>query len=578
MANYHVNYNTGSDATGNGSAATPWATVSYALSTPPAVSGDKILVAGSTKTTVDAAASLPAGRSNVFTTSIDTTGDFNVGDLVLINPNIPGSPEYNDWIHCEVEAITATTLTARFNFAIPKQENLTFTLQKYNDVVENAVQEDITGLPYTGVIIEGGYDNAFTTVVGHTQFLNTTQAVGARSGRKFKMLGGSVGDWSNNMPYWLNMSFSKYQQGIECSAFGVYVYANNLVLLNANARPGGNSTFLAAATEDYVSMTYLDCDQKIGPDNVYYFTNGVKAVPTGGAAYKQRVKIADLTTNRKLELGYANIDGATALGSSYGPNFGENIALASGLNASIEGPINMIGLSYLDLPSNYTVSQVMCGNGQFMCKPSLIKVTDNGDTAARFNLTASNNTANVVIELPTGVSNTDFKQASCDKKVGNNAQVTVIDGDGTVRVGSESSSMMKSNTTEQSTGDSCLEISQPFYGYESTIYNLVAQIPVNNGGLTLDNITTVAKRIGTVNPTVRYYFQYGDSDFLPLDGATGSITTNTTYSSSTISTIPSWVTGIFPNNIPVYIGVSAASTSDTTVSDVFIDSITPTYS
>ncbi len=50
MANYHVNYLTGSDVTGDGGTVNPWATIQHALTTSSASTGDVIKVVGSTTT------------------------------------------------------------------------------------------------------------------------------------------------------------------------------------------------------------------------------------------------------------------------------------------------------------------------------------------------------------------------------------------------------------------------------------------------------------------------------------------------------------------------------------------------
>ena len=97
MANYHVNYLTGSDVTGDGSTGNPWASISYALTTSSAATGDVIKVVGSTKTTLDTAASPNAnGRTNVLNTSVDLSASLAAGDIVIISPNITDGAEFDE--------------------------------------------------------------------------------------------------------------------------------------------------------------------------------------------------------------------------------------------------------------------------------------------------------------------------------------------------------------------------------------------------------------------------------------------------------------------------------------------------
>ena len=136
MANYHVNYLTGSDITGDGSTSTPWQTISHALTTSSATTGDVIKVVGSTTTDLDTGATVSTNdRTNQLTTSTDLTSSLAVGDIIIISPNITDGAEFNGWMHTEVEAITATTLTTRGYHVYPNQTTLSMTITKVNDPV-----------------------------------------------------------------------------------------------------------------------------------------------------------------------------------------------------------------------------------------------------------------------------------------------------------------------------------------------------------------------------------------------------------------------------------------------------------
>jgi len=129
MANYHVNYLTGSDVTGDGSTGSPWASIKHALATPPVVTGDVVKVAGSTFTDIDTAAQpASSNRTNTINTSVDLTSQLAVNDVFRFNPNMSDGPEFNGWMLDQVVAITSTTITTRGYFMFPNQATTNMTI------------------------------------------------------------------------------------------------------------------------------------------------------------------------------------------------------------------------------------------------------------------------------------------------------------------------------------------------------------------------------------------------------------------------------------------------------------------
>jgi hypothetical protein len=576
MANYHVNYITGSDVTGDGSTATPWGTILHACTQAAATTGDVIKVAGSDTTVLDAGATIAADRTDIFTTSTDLSGQIAVGDLIQMNPNIPGDAEFQDWMHAEVVSITASQIQTRFYFQIPNQENLTWTLSKYNDIIESPASETFPNNSFIGAIVEGGYNQAFTAIVGRTQFINQTVGVGSRSSTLFTVNTTGSGDW-NVMPYWKNFSFSKYQTGIKTS-FGTSIYANNLSMYAAQAGAATYNQVIAGLEVDAVEIYFLDCDGNMADRNAYIWTNGQRPAQSGSATYKYDAHIAVLR-DRTVEVGYINFNGVTGITSKY-VSYGDSAILRAPNTSTVEGPINIIALNKDDKGSSYAGTTALIYTGSAYVKPSSINIITNGDTEARANLTLQNDYAgiNVQIVLPAGVTLDSIPQAAGAKAIPfNNAQVTLVE-DGKIWNGGLTGSMMAANTTEQDTGDSCLEISRQRNALTNDpSINLLAAVPVSNGGLTLTSIDIRSKRIGASTMSPKLVMKLGSDAFAQVSGQMQNLNATTSYQTVNISIDPGYVARFDGMDMPLYLNLDNNTNNAQENGRLYIDSITPQY-
>ena len=192
MAFYCIDYNNGSNTTGDGSALAPWATIAYAETQINGgagyVTGDEMRIAGS-----DISASIGTcqyasfvnNQHIVVNTAADYTSSISVGDLIQIGTSADAGALD---VPLEVKAITATQITLYLATADVLYENTDYNIYKITDWVDapidsyygyldqiNIANQSIT--PYSdSVTISGGWDPAnFTSKTGYgvTSFKRT---------------------------------------------------------------------------------------------------------------------------------------------------------------------------------------------------------------------------------------------------------------------------------------------------------------------------------------------------------------------------------------------------------------------
>lgn len=527
MPNYHVNYITGSDSTGDGSVGSPWASIQHTLTTATPGIGDIIKVFGSEVVSVDAGATLASpSLTDTFNTSVDLTSQFTAGDIIMMSPNIPGAPEYDGWIQYDVVSVSATQIVTRAKWQIPLQENLTFTLYKFNNVVPT-ISESWSGLG-TGCEIICGYDATFTTVVGYTQFVNTNVSAGSSSGTCFDTGQNGIGNFSN-MPYCQNMSFSRYSDTLK-GGFGVSMLSNNIKIYAGKAAntygiftSGGNTTATKIYLNDAQSEIMVGAGYWTSGQNV--LLNGTVDIDLKITQLRDRDVMADCAVINELTC-MATKPGAFGTATVFGNSYGGT--------CMIKGPLTVVPVSQYDRGSAYASSlNINSAGGNFY--PTSIKVVDQGDPDALWNFIgeAANNIASVV-KIPTG-SITQYRYGGgSNNKNGINAGVTVIDADGTIRTGSNSYALLGSNTTEQETGDSCLEMLGQYTGFTTKGYIPGISAPLKNGGLWLTGFEVRAKKANTTFTRVRIDFgtpgfHAGSNNYMQLN-QTISSTAYGTYS------------------------------------------------
>ena len=582
MANYHVNYLTGSDVTGDGSVSTPWATITYALTTSAATTGDVIKVAGSTTTDIDTGATFATNdRTNQLTTSTDLTSQLSVGDVIMISPNIPDGPEFDGWMLTEVEAITATVLTTRGYHVYPNQTSLAVTITKINDQVVDGNYESISNPnDYVGVVIECGYDATFTSVIGKTYFVNSNVGVGARSGTKFTLTNlGSAGKWDTVQPLFKNIAFCKYDFGINPNQFGVMAYASNIALLNCEAGAGSYATYYGPATDGTSDIYFNDCSGSIMNINynIYAYQNDKAAL--NGAPLRL---FLNQNRDRQIENNTGQFQDIVGYGQR-GNIFGWTVLLQRSLNLYGNGSFTLMGLDRLAYTSDYYRTPSFA-HGSVNFTVNNFKIVRNGGAAAdyAFNFALNSgeqiNGGNCYIKLPTGTTVNDYVMTGQSAMVGiTNTSTTYVDDNGVWAV-AEGGAFVKQNVVDQETGNSCLELLvTPGKGYgDGKFTPFLAMFPATSGGQRLTGMTFRYKKIGDAATGFRLQTPVGNYSG-PVLATLNFSSTSWANSTATFAGIAgAWIESLPATTyIPFYL---KASSTYTYGSHTLIDSITPIYS
>ena len=506
MANYHVNYLTGSDVTGDGGTVNPWATIGYALTTTNASTGDIIKVVGSTTTDLTTTATFASNDvTRNITTGVDLTGSLAVGDTVIISPNMSDGAEFNGWMHTQVEAITSTVLTTTGYHMYPLQSTLSVTITKINDRITGNTAETISNAQlYTGAVVECGYNTAFTSVIGYTYWDNTTVGVAARSGSKFTISSsGSTGRWNSATPLFRNMGFIRYQYGMSMD-FGAVAYANNIVILNGEARAGSTGFYAAPNTDSRTLLYVNDCDSSIFDKNYYQYAAQGSDNAIGNMAPMH--VFVNQNRSRRMERQGGNIKDFTGWAKEGGV-FGLAIPFNQSYNLNITGDIVMLGINESDITDGnqyYKASVLTSGTAQIT--PTSFKLVRNGRTAVTtpFNF-ISNGKDNAVagnsyVKLPSGESLKDLYLIGVGAESNANTAMTWQDSNG-IWTSADGTVFYKENLVDQETGNSCLEVyTAPGTSYAaSKTMPMIAAFPAGNAGLKLTGITFRYKKTGGSN-------------------------------------------------------------------------------
>ena len=582
MANYHVNYLTGSDVTGDGGTVNPWATIGYALTTTNASTGDIIKVVGSTTTDLTTTATFASNDvTRNITTGVDLTGSLAVGDTVIISPNMSDGAEFNGWMHTQVEAITSTVLTTTGYHMYPLQSTLSVTITKINDRITGNTAETISNAQlYTGAVVECGYNTAFTSVIGYTYWDNTTVGVAARSGSKFTISSsGSTGRWNSATPLFRNMGFIRYQYGMSMD-FGAVAYANNIVILNGEARAGSTGFYAAPNTDSRTLLYVNDCDSSIFDKNYYQYAAQGSDNAIGNMAPMH--VFVNQNRSRRMERQGGNIKDFTGWAKEGGV-FGLAIPFNQSYNLNITGDIVMLGINESDITDGnqyYKASVLTSGTAQIT--PTSFKLVRNGRTAVTtpFNF-ISNGKDNAVagnsyVKLPSGESLKDLYLIGVGAESNANTAMTWQDSNG-IWTSADGTVFYKENLVDQDTGNSCLEVyTAPGTSYAaSKTMPMIAAFPAGNAGLKLTGITFRYKKTGGSN----FNFLIKTNIAGANDIYIGAFVINSsTYANATLSpfsdTSKRWIEGCAANTlIPIW-----GSSSSTLQGNLLIDSITPNYS
>ena len=575
MANYHVNYLTGSDVTGDGSTGSPWASIKHALATPPVVTGDVVKVAGSTFTDIDTAAQpASSNRTNTINTSVDLTSQLAVNDVFRYNPNMSDGPEFNGWMLDQVVAITSTTITTRGYFMFPNQATTNMTITKINDQIISNTAETGINENITGVTIEGGYDATFTSVVGLTFFTNTTSA-GSYSGTKFSFNGGSTRDV--NTPLFKNFGFARWQRPIE-GGFGKYAQVQNLHIITAN--PVASYQGFKGPNAEAVTNIYMtDCSgffPSSAADNYGYGGNQDD--------FKSPIKLFCSENRDRLFDGRSTgvVNGGLLMYSAKQATFGVAQLWSNANNVEIKGDVSIMGIDDAQITSGYArLNGIMQGTGNIYADS--INLVRNGNTNEMPLFPINNNKLPMpgYFKLPTGEELNDYSWSATNADYNAPVPVTFEDDNG-IWNSFTPGVFIKQNLVDQETGDSCLQIRKT----KNVSYGDIAFSPVfmsfntRSGAQKLTSIQVRYKIVpGTKSSTL---FTIGSFQYEDFESIGNQVTLNSTsWATATINVQNSTNTGTgayveyFPD-MDVNLFARLENTIDTV--DVLIDSITPVYS
>ena len=429
MATFHVDYINGSDAN-DGSAANPYATMKFALETNSMGAGDDLKVAGSAMTTRDAAATYSdAVGYDVLTTSSDLTGVISVGDIVQINPP-PGNTQYQDWMHAQVTAITATTITYFEELHLPGTAATgNWTIKTIDSVYSSAsatMEEWVDATVGANVDIIGGYNTAFTSIIGSTYFRRSGLGAGSTSGTAIR------NKYANNVLAIANFENFSFLQWNECirGEFGGSIYGNNLLSYTS----GGNvfayfgmvlgknnvvpNTFVINGNGNYGNFAYI---QNAVADSTIEVENNIK-IYAGNKILKAAMTFNDVTIWNP---------GSDANGADFGATYSLQIYQSSNICGALT--FNTIDNARSGFRKGHNL--FFTSNAGITAKPSAINVIDGGVAGSYWDFTdsqASKLTPFISsVICPTGFLIKDQQiRNGRDQSISAQPVFQVIDGDG----------------------------------------------------------------------------------------------------------------------------------------------------
>tara|TARA_R110001606_G_scaffold28325_1_gene89877 strand:- start:1216 stop:2943 length:1728 start_codon:yes stop_codon:yes gene_type:complete len=435
MATFHVDYINGSDAN-DGSAANPYATMKFALETNLMGAGDDLKVAGSGLTTQDAAATWSAVvGEKILTTSTDLTGSISVGDIVQINPPVVNT-KFQDWLVCQVTAVTATTITLYEDIYLPGSAATgSWTIKTIDSIYESALGTMETwSVAATGanVLIEGGYNSTFTSIIGLTYFRRSGLTAGSTSGVCIR---NKFANNNINVAEFKNMQFLQWNEGIK-GEFGGSIYGQNLRAYQSGAGPFAYfGSVISKTMGTPVDLYLMNVSGAPGRDNyISNFANDPTLDITQNIYSYSGTRVPEMISTFNDITLWA--PGASANGAEFGQTYGFDI------NSNFTGAImNMKGeltFNIIDSARSGVNRQLVIFNQDvaMFLKPSAINIIDGGLTTAFWNFTDGVadriRPAVATVQCPTGFLIKDQNIACTrDPEAGSQPNLQLIDDDGT---------------------------------------------------------------------------------------------------------------------------------------------------
>lgn len=540
MANYHVNYLTGSNVTGDGSAGNPWATIAFAMT--PATSGDTIKVAetGTTQVLDTAAAwSAPEESTTVLNTSVDLTANVAVGDLLIISPKYPGHPEFDGWIIMEARVITSTSinfLNGRPNWA--DRTNPQFEIRKFTSFVNAGASGDFDdlrsfGSTKGGVTIEGGYDATFTSVTGYTNIFRTGLNQNATSGGVLRITASN-----GSVPFIKNFRFSKFAEVLN-GQFGASQPADNINLYGCNRWTSSSfGSFYNPTSDTAVCTIYAS-----NPGGSLQYS-AWSATPNDGRLQATNQLDLYICQGQKTYLiEQANLRNVYAVANTIGANGASfSMSFLIAMNAcNIQGEVKAVVGAYL----NNGTKPAIFGASNCQINLSDIDVIVSPNYAYSLASIRVLNTALTPnsIKLPSNrnvdyfVTSSNCVQDQMWRVNPNMITATVVESSGKLWNLLGSGEFVTTDTVEYVTGDSSRLIKLSGYGFAAlnTAFP-IGYAALSNGIGTLQSVTVKAKASGAVNGVSlsNYFFNAQ----LALASNTVNLTTSYADYTFTIDTNP----------------------------------------
>ena len=580
MSNFHVNYLTGSDSTGDGTTGNPWATLKYALENGPAIAGDVVKIAGSTTTDVDTAASPDSNnQTTVINTSVDLTGVLAVNDVIRVSPNMSDGPEFDGWMLTEIVSLNATSITTRAKWQFPNQATTNFTITKINDQILTPAtsSESIASDTYIDVIVEGGYNNTFTSIVGLTFIVNSDVTAGSRAGNFYTFTSGTENVVT---PLFKNFAMCRWQFGIS-TPFGKSAQIANLHILNGQGNPGGAGGFVVPTSLSEAGIYLNDVDNSFP-----YSGASAIFVPKAGENYIGGLK-AYLNQNRDRSLNFSTGEVSGFVGYSvYYSTFGTSQFWSESINLGINGDISLVGYDFNAITTGFARNTgITAAQANINCNS--LNIVRNGQTGFEYSLNLISNylgkksQGSSYIKLPTGSVLEDYLWASTSNAPTIFFPATLsIEDDNGIWNGLTNSILSKQNLVDQETGDSCLELKclggRAYSQFQSS--GILAAFKSKIGATRLSSIEMRIKNVDNPSTnTLELKIQIGEGVYPLNPAAILSGSSIGTWTTVTFNIISAFQAGeyLLTRNTIVPMTLSNLNTDYTKT--ILIDSITPIY-
>jgi hypothetical protein len=479
MAIFHVDYISGSNAN-DGSAATPYATVKYALETNSLGAGDTVKVAGSGLTTRDSAATYDRNIAyNVLTTSTDLTGSISVNDIVQINPP-SATTEFQDWFVSSVTAITATTITLHSELELPGTAATgNWTIKTIDSTYVSSVTTLETWISGAGVgvLIEGGYNNTFTSIIGLTYFRRNISA-GAINGSVYATSGYAA--QSLNTVTLKNFQFSQFTAPIQ-TQFGVSIYGTNLRVYLSSSATGLCGTYGQVVSPDSnaADLYFINATTNVGSIIAYvgnFINNGDNIAMNATIYCGIRIPQLSCIINNLTIWNPGNNAHGAYFSSTYGVNIGTDILLTASTTIKGNVAFSSIDSNRSGFTKSLRVFRTVAQSSTLNFKPTAINVIDGGlTTTAWWDFISYEKGFNATIcnfILPSGFYLKDQSIGSSTQNQAGAIQAVQVVDDEYTWIGNNST-YIAVDTADFSTGDS----SKVFLFGSSSAYAVTAPIP-----------------------------------------------------------------------------------------------------